>query len=370
MNRKYNYKDYKTFSLVTIIFFIMVIFVSSFVNYVVDPFDIFNSVKINYFNSYKPCKSKQQRMTKVPGLKLDRRAITAVFVGSSKTDWMFNEKYFSEILNGNVISMCLNSSSIQESIIMAKNSILIHPEIKTVYFGLDFFASNENYNNTVLDVELISNKRITRKEIMPLLFSWDALDSSIKTVFKNLFNDKKYDFDSIQPKKNPRVEHYFKEVIERYKKNYYTDYILDPDLILKLTEFENFAKSKNVNVVFYITPTHVADLINIKNQELLDDYYIFKKLIAEKYDYYDFSLINKYNTEPINPDMIYFRDAVHTTKYYGTLFVQNLNSDKSEMAVYITKENIDKYIRQDELNLELYIKNNPELVLKVEEWAD
>ena len=39
-------------------------------------------------------------------------------------------------LKQNIKNLTLNSCSFSEAIVMAKNAVQIHPEIKTVYFGI------------------------------------------------------------------------------------------------------------------------------------------------------------------------------------------------------------------------------------------
>ncbi len=361
-------KNFNIFVLLILLFFI--IFTVIF-NYIIDTFDIFKFVKKAGFNYNKPCISKQERMTKIPQLKLYKDKIDYIFVGSSKTDWWLNPRYHSKISEKNVYSMALSSSSIQESIIMAENSVLIHPEIKRVYFGLDFFSFSSNFYTTAVNIEKISDKNLTKKEVMPLLLSFDTLQYSIKTLFTNLkqktIQDTDLD-DTVQI--NPKAEHYFKSTIKKYDRDYYSDYALNKEAFEELVEFSDFAKTNNVEVVYFVTPTHIIDIINLKEHGLEDEYYEFKKLLADYFDYYDLSLISEYNTEAVSKDMKYFRDAVHATKYLGTIFAENFYIKPNNSAAFITKNNVEAYIKSDKQNLNNYISENPEVVKRVKEWID
>ena len=120
------------------LFFTIVFIVS--LNYLIDPYDVFH-IK-NRFNINKPHADSNQRVSKVPALKLNREKIDAIWVGSSRTGWSSNVEYESSVLNANIKNLALNGCSFYEAITMAKNAIIIHPEIKTVYFGIDFSMMN------------------------------------------------------------------------------------------------------------------------------------------------------------------------------------------------------------------------------------
>ncbi len=342
-------------------------------NYIIDPFDIFKVIKKKGINCEKPCSYKQERMTKIPQLKFNKNNIDYIFVGSSKTQWWLNTDYHSKLAGKNILSMGLSSSSIQESIIMAENSILIHPEIKKVYFGLDFFSFSSNYYETSVNIERITDTEITKKEIMPLLISLDTLKYSFQTLFYNIKNNKsdnkiKNEQESQLTKKNKRAEHYFKETIKKYDRDYYSDYKLNKNAIKEIMNFKDFAQKRNVEVIYMVTPTHITDIINIKEHGLLKEYYEFKKILAENVNYYDLSLINEYNTESVNPEIKYFRDSIHATGVLGNLFAENFYIKQNNTAEYITKDNIDYFIMRDNHNLEDYINKNKEVVTKVKEW--
>ena len=190
-------------------------------NYIIDPFDIFKFIKKTGINYNKPCISKQERITKIPQLKLNKDKIDIVFVGSSKTQWWLNIPYYSKISGKNIISMGLSASSLQESIIMAENSIFLHPEIEKIYFGLDFFSFSSNFYTTAINIERVTEKKLTKKEIMPLLLSFDTLKYSMLTLFYNIKDNSVQDNTEISIDENPKAEHYFKETVKKYDRDYY-----------------------------------------------------------------------------------------------------------------------------------------------------
>ena len=115
---------------------------------------------------------------------------------------------------------------------------------------------------------------------------------------------------------------------------------------------------------------HIYDLLNINIHGLTDEFYDFKKLLAQYFNYYDLSLINEYNTEPVSVNMKYFRDAVHATEYFGSLITQSFYIKPNNSTIFITKDNVDKYIMSDKQNLNDYITKNPEIMKQIREWVD
>lgn len=163
----------------------------SFFNYQIDPFDVFH-VK-NSLNEYKPNIDKNHRISKIPAFKIYKEPVDAIWVGSSKTGWSSNEEYEKSVLNSNIKNLTLNGSSFLEAITMAKNAIQIHPEIKTVYFGIDF-CMMKKYVEKPDALKPISKTNLTKEEILPLLISLDTIQHSTKTFSKNL---KKKDYGKL-----------------------------------------------------------------------------------------------------------------------------------------------------------------------------
>lgn len=370
MDRQRNTIKFYNFSIILIC--IVFVVMSAAINFTADPYNIFKTFRIKKFNLLKPCETKQQRITKIPQLKLYKNNIDILYVGSSKTDWWLNTDYHSKLSGKNVYSMALSSSSLQESIIMAKNSIFLHPEIKKIYFGIDFFSFAQGYYDTAVDVDLIKEKNLTKTELLPLLISLDTINYSIQTIITNIKSatpTAQADSSSCSVN-NPKAEYYFKQTIKKYKKEYYGNYKLNKNAFSALKDFNNFAKQNNVEVVFFVTPSHIADLINIYNNNIWDDYKTFKKELANMFDYYDLASINKYNTEPVNSQIKYFRDAVHATYLLGEKFALNFYTTPNDSAVLITKKNINSYLQNEDIKLKNYLQDNPQTVKQIEEYSD
>ena len=358
----------RKFNLYIVLIVIISVLLTGVINYIIDPFDIFRVFKKERINLNKTCLSKQERMTQIPALKMNKDKIEIICVGSSKVDWWFNPYYVSKISGKSVKSLAMSSSSLKESIIMVENALIIHPEIKKIYFGLDFFSFSSNYYDTAVDIEKINTVKITKQELLPVLFSFDTLKYSFTTVKDNILSEKPYNKYDVEPLKNPKALHYFEQTVKKYDRDYYSDYSLNTDAISALKEFQKFANERNAEVIFLFTPSHIIDLLNINEHSLTDVYGKLKILLAKNFDYYDLSSINEYNTEPISVDMKYFRDAVHATRYLGSFIEQSLFVKKNNSAILLTKDNVEKYVKDEEIKFNKYIEENPQTVNQIKEW--
>ena len=129
--KKYNKKIFNLFIgiLLSLILF----------NVFTDPYNIFDMPKIKYFNAIKSDAGRNQRVTKIVNLKLDKTPLNSVFLGSSRVDATISEKYYNQLTNLNTKNLGMNALSHSETIKVANYVVLVHPEIKKIYVGLDFF---------------------------------------------------------------------------------------------------------------------------------------------------------------------------------------------------------------------------------------
>lgn len=363
-NKKYN-------QLLLLSFFIITILVSA-VNYFIDPFFVFRTS--NIFNIDRPKLNKNHRVSKIPDLKLYKNKVDAIWVGSSRTWEGSNEEYEAKILKKDIQNLAMSSCTFPEAITMIENALLIHPEIKTIYWGIDFNFMGEKVNVDVTALQKIKDKNITKEEIIPLLFSLDTLNNSIVTIVKNLKQRPNINIEVIEygteKQNNPRVYHKFESTVKKYYKESYNIYELDNEKFLKLKDFIKDLRQKGVEVVFFVTSMHISERVLIYNTNNLDDFYTFKEKLAEIQPYYDFAIINKYTTEEIKPDMFYFKDSVHTRPPLRKKISNQLFLNNEDFGVLINKDNVKQVNEKDKKTFMDFIKNNEQFVEQIREWSN
>ncbi len=364
---KLNYKNYKKFNTKFLKILLIIIFVLCAVNYAVNPYNIFNN---NWFhiNLLKPEAKIQERYTKFIGLKLDRRKLDAIFLGTSRADLALNKYYYKEITGKNAENMAMGGMIVYEYLDSFKETILIHPEIKNIYVGVDFILFDKDRTDTNKDVryKIKEVKNITPNELGFSLLSIKSTGDSIWTIVKNILGIEKRMFNSDGTKHifhNEEIENVFAASLREYK-GYYSSYDFDYGNIEILKELKQLCEKHNINIRFFIMPSHITDLYLI-NKLCEKEYEKWKTALTDIGEIYDFQYPDIYNEEKINPDMKYFFESSHATSTLGNIILEGLTGNNNYGKV-LTKENVKTHINEDKIKLKNYIKNNPDII----EWVD
>ena len=329
------------------IFFSIFIFVICF-NVLIDPFCIFNTPKIEYINKIKTDKDRNQRITKIVGLKLDNKPLESIFLGSSRVNSSISEEYYTHLTGKNTKNLGMNALSHDETFKIAYNAILIHPEIKTIYIGLDFFRFLEKNRDNKREVNLSNKKELTLSEINPLLVSFNTTLASVNTLISNLCSKKNKSYDK---------KTYFIKKLKQYSNNYNSAKLADSEFD-KLIKFKNEMENKGYNIIFYTNPTHVTDICVIKQLGYLPLFNEWKTKLAESFSYIDFDFVNNITTDEINENTKYFMECSHSTTLTGELIINYIVKHSNNYGKLITKENIAEHNAQNEKKLHQWEINN------------
>lgn len=355
-------KNYKNFNKKLLLTLLSLLVGLAFFNFIVDPFDIFKTVSINHFNALKPDKNRQQRVTKIVELKLDKKPVDAIFMGSSRVDKSIDASYFIKLSGENTKNLAMNALTHNETIKIAQNALAIHPEIKTIYVGLDFFRFLESQADGGRKVSVSNNKKLTINESNPLILSFDTVVASFNTVFENITYKAPVDSQNI---KKPDPSEGFIHRLSQYKSTY-DKAQLSREEIEKLKDFQNEMKKYGVKVVFYTNPTHASDLCLIKTMGYLGVFDEWKSEMAKSFEYVDFDFVNPATGERIDENTHYFYESSHSTFDMGNLVSDRLVSSKDdEYGVKITAENVAKNIRRNDEALKKWEQKNPDWVKNI-----
>ncbi len=330
------------------IFFTLFIVIICF-NIIIDPFCIFKTPQIEHINKIKSDKDRNQRITKIVGLKLDNKPLDSVFLGSSRVNSSISEEYYKKLTGKNTKNLGMNALSHDETFKIARNAILIHPEIKTIYIGLDFFRFLEKNVSNKRIVPLSDKKVLTLSEINPLLFSFNTTLASVNTLIANI---KGQNNKSQNDKKA-----YFIEKLKHYSGNYDNAKLTDSEFE-KLANFKDEMEEKGYKVVFYTNPTHVTDLSLINELGYISLFNEWKIKMAENFPYTDFDFVNEITAEEINDNTKYFIECSHASSLTGELIINNLIKHANNYGIQITKENITAHNANNQKNIELWEKDN------------
>ena len=134
-----------------------------------------------------------------------------------------------------------------------------------------------------------------------------------------------------------------------------------------MNEINLLLKSKNINFIFVLAPEHALSIGNIYYNNRYEEFKCLKKKLAEIMPYYDFQIITKYNTAPISFNNKFFKSPIHVRPEITLLIAERIFLNKNkDFGYYITKENVDRVLsEEDQLFFNYYKKNKA----KVDEFA-
>ena len=187
-------------------------------------------------------------------------------------------------------------------------------------------------------------------DLINLFFSWNTTKYSIETVINSVKN-KGRNIVYIYPYREIAKKHYEKE--------------FSFDFMSKIAEIYKYAKSNEIELIIYYSAMNISKKIHMMEKGIWDENIEFKKRLAQITPFYDYSFSNKYNLQPLDENSIYYVDNIHPTKLYNDMLVNDLLSDKKEIGVLVTKDNVDKYNEEDTLKLQEYINSHSELTEKI-----
>ena len=311
----------------------------SLLNYIVNPYNIFEQ---RFFkNLLKPEAKVQERLTKPIGLKFDKRKISAVFFGTSRTDLAINKDDYKELTGKNAENLAIGGLSEFEIQKMTDLALKIHPEIKKVYYAIDFqtFGKTKAIINDNRS-EITGNPKLQTSELCSALLSISTTGNSIWTIVKNLLHIEQRMFYPQGHKHifvNPKIQDEFNATISEYTGRY-KNIELDEN---KLNDFKNYAnelKSRGIEVILFVMPTHITVQNLIDEAGKREMYNEWLGELSETGDVINFNTENKYTTEEIKPDMQYFFDGSHSTHKFGKIIIKDLISPEPEVGVKIQKK--------------------------------
>ena len=229
----------------------------------------------------------------------------------------------------------------------------LHPEVKTVFVALEYNAYIQCFSESVIKTK---SKNLF-KDIIRLYFSIDVTKKSLTSIFDDFRQQlKKSEELPVQDKEVPE-----KQIISIYNEMRSYDYsqnTCEYNGISNLKKIYDLINSYNIKGVYFIPPAH-ANFLSIiylyKKYEFIEK---FKKEIAKITPYYDMSFINYYTTKPLK---YFFHDVFHPSyemlgkRIFDCLF---LNKIDKNLAVYITKDNVDNILKNQKFDLENYVNKN------------
>ncbi len=329
-------KNYNKKLLISLFSFLLA---ASGLNYIVNPYNIFSQ---HFFkNLLKPEAKVQERLTKPIGLKIDKRKISAVFMGTSRADLALNKDDYKLLTGENAEIIAIGGLEFPETEKMISIALKTHPEIKKIYMAIDFQTFNKNAAKINDNrSEITDNPKLTAQEMSSALLSVSTLGNSVWTIVKNLVGIEERMFYHQGHKHifvNPKIENEFLASKTEYGGKY-KNFKLDFNDLESFKNYVNKLKSQGYEVKLFIMPTHITlqNLITESGQR--EQYDLWSEKLSEISDVWDFNIPNEYTQEKIKPDMQYFFDGSHSTHKFGKMIFEDLMTKTPSVAKFIPKK--------------------------------
>ena len=369
----------KLYVLVSLSFFLILIAGVSIFNFVSDPWDIYQYVRVDGFNAFKSKLFNYSRLSKP--LRIESGEYQHIVFGSSRVE------YGVPAINGitgdgdRSLNAAFHSASIKEIADVFRHSTLVSP-VRDVVIGLDFYMFSESSEKVFPYNEILAqyNDEFSRRfnKIKFSLLNADALKASFDTVRKQKEKHNKYydtgqvntSQDALEASENGYMHFddfskgFMSTTWTNCSNNIYSYGVGESNTMVVFHSLLVNAAEKNVRVNFFIAPIH-ANLLNaIDAVGLWSAYEQWKRdliaaidLVTKEYpdakiNLWDFSGYHKYSTEKI-PDspsvyMKWYLDSSHFTDALGKLILYRIYSKKGAdkgFGVLLKGGNIEKHLQ-------------------------
>ena len=359
---------YKYFNLIYLSFILVSMLGVGLFNYIIDPYGIFNQFYLTKLNDIKPKKDDNDRLFKAVDI-INLRP-TTVIIGSSRTKQGIRTDHAAFSGQQNVYNLALNGANIYELKRYLEHAIYNQQNLKTVMLGLDFFMFNRWSENQPGFVEYrLEKKQIAYQDIINVLFSIDALQSSQQTISQSIIeNEEQSDnlrgFQIRKDADNGQTKWRFESSIE-LSYEFYEKYDLSQQNLDYFREIVSLCQNNNIELLLFISPSHATQWESIAALGKWETFEQWKRELVKITSLWDFSDYNNITSEPIKDVMENYADSSHYRENVGNLILnriynQNIDQIPDNFGILITEDNIESHLANIRQRRQVWQQNNPE----------
>lgn len=378
-------------------------------NYLVNPFNMFNSKNISGFNKNKPSSNLRQRLSKA--YIVEKKCPENLIMGNSRA--LAISDTYDAWPNKKTYNYALASSSVYETLRYFQHANA-SCNIKTVLLGLDVLMFEKDagvpsqFKEERLSVTNKGKKTINRiksylQDSVPALISLTAFRASIKTLRnQKTTNENKFYCSSAQ-KDHQRIIYKggHQAFINEGNKMLF-------DLLSKIDTSDYMQKSlgfysqllklaydKKIRLILFIPPSHASLYETIHASGYTETFNSWKRNIitinedmahtlnTKAHVFYDFSGYNSITEEEIPPKeqievgMKWFWEAIHFKEELGYHILDRVFNHKrnncptpNDFGIKINIESLELHEKSQKKNRLKYIQTHTKITKNISEWKN
>ncbi len=367
-------------------------------NWLIDPFGIYQNVKISRLNAAKP------HMDVIGKYSLKAICLLAddykvAILGTSRSNRGISPFHAAFKPKGKTYNTSLVGAYINELDKVVNYIIRYQKQVKLIIFSLDFFTFNEyNITNIHFEQSPFAGKHYFFKKL-PQLFTLDEAYYASQTLLHNLTTQSeitslchKQGF-STRPFLLPH-RHLFTNTLEKFfrGKPLYAGFCYSPKKLQKFKLILQKLHQHQIKAKFYISPVHALQLEALRVANLYPTFEQWKRDLVHifsddaqlysnvAYPLWDFSGYNTITTESIPSDlqpMRWYWESSHFKQPVGDLVIDKVFGYRDEsrqipldFGILLTSDNIETHLYHTRLAQQQYHQTHSQEVKMVENLAN
>ncbi|MGE7110714.1 hypothetical protein [Lysinibacillus sp. NPDC047702] len=378
-------KTYRKWSISVVILCLVLIISIVTLNYVVNPYNIFNSPTFKGFNEQKIDSKVYLLKTK----DIANKRPDTIFLGSSRTHQGLDPKFYNKIVGDEAYNLGLSSATINVQLKYLEYALKNNPSLKRVIIGLDFEAFNQfGTNPSSFTEKRLLTKYWNMDDLISNLFTKQAIIDSMHVIQENMKQISILTQDSIlaDGSHNEQVllNNHQKLLNEGHNRFYehLQEYLVNEQLLAKyklsnknldyFKQLVDLCKENEIELIVFIQPSHALQWTGIERVGLWNQLEQWKKEIVQIVPVWDFSGYNSITTTSTENFNTY-SDQSHYRKKIGNLIMHRIlqiESKKvpSDFGVYITEKNIQSHLNNITADRDVWIANNPDITQMIDQF--
>lgn len=345
-------------------------------NWLVDPYDVFNTPNYLGINAVKPSKDNNDRLFKATDI--IRIQPQSILIGSSRTKQGLNPEHPALKERKSVYNLAINGPNFYEVRRYIEHAVVNQPDLKEIVLGIDFFMFNNNLaNQPSFSEQRLGKKHIILTDAVNSLFSLDTVSVSQKTIEASRQepnSDSNYGENGFMPNRNAndgKTDWRFEQSINLYF-TLHSNYQFSEKYWSDFAAIVELCQKNNIDLKVFISPAHATDLESIRLTQQWATFEDWKRKLVQLTPVWDFSGYNSVTTEAIAPKMTNYVDNSHYTSEIGNLMLDRMfeySTEKvpADFGVLITPTNIEQHLAKIQSDRNNWLINHTDEIKLVQD---